>query len=128
MKADPDSILAKLYRTCLDLQPEEAALVLENSPELEAAYKGVAVQGDSAVPENAEDEVDFHYICFVKSPKNRHLYLLDGDRKGPVDKGKVLEDGEDILGEGALAIVRGFLQREGGDGGFGLLALVESAE
>ena len=35
----------------------------------------------------AEDEVDFHYVCFVKSSKTGHLYELGGDRKGPVDHG-----------------------------------------
>lgn len=50
-------------------------------------YKTVALQGDSEVRANPEDEVDFHYVCFVKSHRNDHLYELDGNRKGPVDWG-----------------------------------------
>ncbi|KAF6229421.1 hypothetical protein HO133_007537 [Letharia lupina] len=57
------------------------------------AYRTAALQGESDVPENAEDEVNIRYVCFVKSSKTGHLYELDGDRKGPVDHG-ILELGE----------------------------------
>ena len=59
----------------------------------------------------AEDEVDFHYVCFVKSSKTGHLYELDGDRKGPVDHG-ILQMDEDILSGGALSIIQKFISRE----------------
>ena len=76
------------------------------------------------MPENAEDEVDFHYVCFVKSSKTGHLYELDGDRKGPVDHG-TLELGEDILSDRALSVVQNFIRREkGANINFSLLALV----
>ena len=69
---------------------------MEESKELEEAYAGVAKKGDTEAPENAEDEVDYHYICFVKSHKNGRLYQLDGDRKRPIELG-MLELTEDVL-------------------------------
>lgn len=75
------------------------------------------------MPTNAEDEVDFHYVCFVKSNINGHLYELDGDRKGPKDRGR-LELNEDVLSDGGRKAIREFIQREHGqNSNFSLLAL-----
>ena len=77
-------------------------------------------------PTNAEDEVDFHFVCFVKSNKNSRIYELDGDRKCPIDKG-ILLVGDDMLAENGLNIVRDFIQRErSGSVGFNLMALVRT--
>lgn len=105
------------------LQPLDRARVLENDAELESAYKLVALQGDSEAPTNPEDEVDFHYVCLVKSHKDGHLYELDGDRKGPVDRGLLRPD-DDVLTDQGLNAIRKFIQREEGrDANFGLLVL-----
>jgi ubiquitin carboxyl-terminal hydrolase L3 len=69
-------------------------------------------------------EVDFHYICFVKSPNDGRLYELDGDRSGPVDRGLVLGPGEDVLAPGAVDVIRGYMEREHGNANFSLMALV----
>lgn len=115
--------MAKLLETCVPLKPQERAFALEDSAELEAAYKTVASTGDSVAPENPEDVVDYHYVCFVKSSRDGHLWELDGDRKGPVDRGAMDED-EDVLGESGLRIVKEFIEREQGQNtGFSLLAL-----
>lgn len=102
-------------------------MVLENSAELEDAYRTVALKGDSAVPVNAEDELDFHYICLVKSDKNSHLYELDGDCKGPTDTGVVLETDEDLCSAKALVVVRRYLEAGGENVGFSLMALVDQS-
>ena len=82
------------------------------------------MKGDSTVPTDAEDEVDFHFVCFVKSHKNGHLYEMDGDRKGPVDTGVLLGPEEDIFAAGGLGIVRKFIERENGASlNFSLLVL-----
>jgi len=118
-----DSHLSRLLASCSTLRPMDRALVLENDAELESAYMSVALQGDSKVPENAEDEVDFHYICFVKSHKDGHLYEMDGDLKGPVDRGPLGID-EDVLAERGLSVIREFVKREDdGSGNFSLLVL-----
>ncbi|KAI9866106.1 MAG: ubiquitinyl hydrolase 1 [Trichoglossum hirsutum] len=121
----PDSSLANLFASCLPLAPDDRALALEASEELESAHAEAAMQGDSSVPNSAEDEVDFHYVCFVKSHKNGRLYQMDGDRKGPIDRGPLLSSDEDILAEGGLSVVREFIRRENsGNLKFSLLALV----
>lgn len=107
------------------MKPEDRAHVLEDSEELESVYKMAAMLGDSAVPENAEEDIDFHFVCFLKSPKNNHIYELDGDRKCPVDRGPLLRADEDILTEGGLNLVREFIQRENNANfDFSLMALV----
>lgn len=116
--------MARILSSCVPLAPAGRAKIIEDSEEIESAYRTAALQGDSNVPENAEDEVDFHYVCFVKSSKTGHLYELDGDRKGPVDHG-ILEPGEDILSGRALSVVQNFIRREkGANVNFSLLALV----
>lgn len=107
----PGSHLHRLLEKCEPLEPLECAEVLENDIELELAYKAVATRGSSEVPENPEDEVDFHYVCFVKSNKNDHLYELDGDRKGPKDRGP-LEPNDDVLSECGRNAIKEFIQRE----------------
>jgi ubiquitin carboxyl-terminal hydrolase L3 len=89
----------------------DCARAIEDDADLEAAYKSVALQGDSEVPENPEDEVNFHYVCFVKSHKNGRLYELDGDRKGPMDRG-VLGPDEDVISMSGLSVIRDFVERE----------------
>ena len=87
-------------------------------------YAAAAMKGDSTVPTDAEDEVDFHFVCFVKSHKNGHLYEMDGDRKGPVDTGVLLGPEEDIFAARGLGIVRKFIERENGASlNFSLLVL-----
>jgi len=121
----PNSILSHILRDGVNLPPEGRALVLEGSQELEAAHTSVAVKGDSAVPGSPEDEVDCHYVCFVKSHESGHLYEMDGDRKGPVDLGAVLKGDEDLLCDAGLEIIRKYISREEGRNlSFGLLALV----
>ena len=115
--------MSRLLSSCRPLKPLDRAQILENDEKLESAYRFVALQGDSKTPANPEDEVDFHYICFVKSHKDSHLYEMDGDRKGPVDRGLLGPD-EDVLDEHGLGMIREFIQREDeADTSFSLLVL-----
>lgn len=82
---DSNSLLARIFESCEPLLPTDRSLVIENQEELEEAYRRAAVRGSSKVPDNPEDEVDYHYVCFVRSRKNGRLYELDGDRKGPIE-------------------------------------------
>lgn len=120
----PESTMPRVLSSCIPLIPAERAKIIEDSKEIDSAYRSVALRGDSEVPENADDEVDFHYVCLVKSSKTGHLYELDGDRKRPVDHGP-LEGGGDVLSEEALKVVRKHISREqGANVNFGVLALV----
>jgi ubiquitin carboxyl-terminal hydrolase L3 len=124
-KTEPGSLLATLLDTGIPLPPDKRAQELENSEELEAAYKSAALQGDSEVPTNAEDEVDYHFICFARSSRTGLVYELDGDRKGPVTTSICLQAEKDILCEGVVKLVKGLMEREQSDA-FGLMALVRS--
>jgi ubiquitin carboxyl-terminal hydrolase L3 len=121
--------LHKLVEESPSLPASEQTLLLEDSEFLEGAYRSVAIQGDSAVPEDAEAEVDYHYICFVCSDENHHVYQLDGDRIGPIDRGVLFPEGEDLLGEGMRLYLRSFTKRyEEENMSFNLMALVASGE
>lgn len=124
----PDSSLAQLLTDAIPLKPTERADLLYESKALESAHQAAAAGGDTHAPA-AEDNVDLHYVCFVKS-KTDHLWEMDGSRKGPLDRGQLHPD-EDVLSQKALDLgVRSFLKREieagGGDLRFSLIALSES--
>ena len=125
----PGSGLEKLIKDAIPLKPVERADLLYESDALETAHQTAAAGGDTAPP-TAEDQVDLHYVCFVKSAETNHLWEMDGRRKGPLDRGQLSPD-EDVLSEKALDLgVRSFLRREieagGGDLRFSLIALSES--
>jgi len=124
------SDLEKLVRDATSLGPIERADLLYNSQALETAHQSAASRGQSNAP-GAEDDVDLHYVCFVKDGQN-HLWEMDGRRKGPLDRG-VLEAGEDVLSEKALDLgVRRFLKREeevgGGELRFSLISLAPALD
>jgi len=126
--AEADSSLAKLLNDAISLKPMERADLLYESHALESAHQSAAAGGDTSAP-SADDAVDLHYVCFVKS-KTDHLWEMDGRRKGPLDRGQLSAD-EDVLSPKALDLgVRSFLKREaeagGGDLRFSLIVLAES--
>ncbi|RPB04279.1 cysteine proteinase [Choiromyces venosus 120613-1] len=121
-----DSSLKELLSKALPLLPLERAQVLEDSQELASAHKSAASLGSSAVPD-AEADVDLHYVCFVKA-KDNHLYELDGQRKGPLDRGGLGDD--DVLCEKAVKVVQTFIDREKESGRleFSLVTLAPSMD
>ncbi|KAG7452029.1 cysteine proteinase [Guyanagaster necrorhizus] len=120
----PTSKLAKLLDKVIPLDPVERARALEDSKEVEEAHARAAIQGSTAAPD-ANVEVDYHYVAFVKSHKNNRLYEMDGSKKGPVDKGVQLKGDEDLFSEGGLSLVKEFIKREqDGNPNFSLMALV----
>ncbi|KAI4709964.1 hypothetical protein J4E89_005195 [Alternaria sp. Ai002NY15] len=122
-----DSIVAQLLDSSLTPDSDELAKALEKNDGLERAYAGVASKGDTEAPLNAEDEVDYHYIAFIKSAKDDHLYQLDGDRKRPIDLGALTAD-VDVLSEKCLRVIRGMMASEDENPNFSLMALVEQAD
>ena len=87
-------------------------------------YGKAAVRGSTSPPP-PEDEVDLHYVCFLKSP-NGSVYEMDGDANGPVKTDIRLEQGEDMLEASALKCVRRCIARDSADMNFSLLALVKT--
>lgn len=127
---DTNTDLAKLVHEAEPLGPVERANLLYESDALEAAHQSAAAQGESAPPA-ADDSIDLHYVCFVKSDDNK-LWELDGRRKGPLERGTLSAD-EDVLSDKALQLgVRSFLKREeeagGGELRFSLIVLAPSLD
>ena len=121
---DPDSLIDKLLQTAIPLPPCERARVLEDSGELEAVYKSIALESPSAEDINPEDDVDYHYIAFVRG-SNGDLFEMDGD----TDKGPRLLGGgrsESLATDTTVQeVLRQYLERGGLDElGFSLLGLV----
>lgn len=88
--------MAQLINDAIPLKPADRADLLYESEALESAHQSAAGGGDTSAPA-AEDNVDLHYVCFVKSGDN-NLWELDGRRKGPLNRGKLSSD-EDVLSE-----------------------------
>lgn len=106
----PGSDLDDLLIEAEPLGPSKRADLLYESKALESAHADAAKLGDTQAP-NADDEVDLHFVAFVKGTDGR-LWELDGRRKGPLDRGLLGED-EDALSEKALDLgVRKFLKAE----------------
>ncbi|KAL6824915.1 cysteine proteinase [Trichoderma camerunense] len=115
------STLDDLIKKSIPLHPVERSKLLEQTPALADAHKAAATEGDTPAPD-AQDDVDLHYVCFVKA-NDGGLWELDGRRKGPIRRGD-LDKNEDVLSENALNLgVLKFLEREGGDLRFSAVAL-----
>ncbi len=120
------SDLDRIIKMAVPLGPEERARLLETEESLAKAHKAAAERGDTAAPD-AQDDVELHYVCFVKTGDGR-LWELDGRRKGPLERGPLDAD-EDVLSEKALALgPLKFLEREGADLRFSCVALAGSLE
>lgn len=119
----PNSKFSELLQDIKKQENSERVKTIEGSHLIDAAHQSVAGQGQSAVIE-ADENVDLHFVAFIKSEGNSHLYELDGRRKGPIDHGS-LTDEEDMLSEKALRVVKGFVSRasDANDLNFSLCAL-----
>ncbi|KAI1335867.1 putative ubiquitin carboxyl-terminal hydrolase [Xylariaceae sp. FL0016] len=123
---EPNTSLSQLIESSTPLPPRERSGLLEKTPALASAHHEAASQGQTAAPD-AQDDVDLHYVCFVKADDGT-LWELDGRRKGPIRRGK-LEEGEDVLSEKALLWgPLKFLERGGGDMRFSCVALAGSLD
>lgn len=106
----PGSDLEGLLKDAEGLEPNQRADLLYESKALESAHADAAKLGDTQAP-GAEDDVDLHFVAFVKGADGK-LWELDGRRKGPLERG-VLGPEEDALSEKALELgVRRFLDVE----------------
>ncbi|KAJ7628754.1 ubiquitin C-terminal hydrolase L3 [Roridomyces roridus] len=117
----PDSLLANLLATTIPLEPTERADALKASAALAQVYNPASQRGSTPITE----EVRGHYVCFVPSPKNGHIYELDGGKNGPVDHDALLGGDRDTL-SGGMKLVRDFIRDnlDPQNPGFHVLALV----
>ncbi|KAI8945712.1 putative ubiquitin carboxyl-terminal hydrolase [Xylaria longipes] len=123
---EQDTPLATLLAQSIPLGPAERSALLEKTPALATAHQEAASQGQTVAPD-AQDNVDLHYVCFVKTDDGT-LWELDGRRKGPIARGKLGAD-EDVLSEKALLWgPLKFLERGGGDMRFSCVAIAGSLD
>ncbi|KAH7134614.1 hypothetical protein B0J13DRAFT_641189 [Dactylonectria estremocensis] len=115
------STIDDIIKKSIPLTGAERSKVLEESHGLATAHFEAASVGDTPAPP-AGDDIDLHYVCFVKG-NDGALWELDGRRQGPIRRGELNND-EDVLSEKGLNLgVLKFLEREGGDLRFSAVAL-----
>ncbi|KZM24693.1 ubiquitin-specific protease [Ascochyta rabiei] len=124
------STLDQIRQEALPKPMLERAKVLEDSDAFEKAHAEAAQLGDTAAPTPSSNEDYGHFVAFVKA-KDGHLWELEGDRKGPLDRG-ALDNDEDMLSPAALEKSLGRLMRieadSGGDLRFSAIALAPSLD
>lgn len=123
---EQDSPLDRLLAQAVPLGRVDRARLVQTSSALAQAHQSAAQRGDTSAPD-ASDDVDLHYVCFVKTDDGI-LWELDGRRKGPISRGTLGPD-DDVLSEEALK--RGplaFLARESADLRFSCVALGPSLD
>lgn len=108
---------------------------MEASEEVEYAHSHAGRSGDTVAPP-AEDTVEHHYVAFVTSRSRTTngaegsevaVYEMDGMKQGPLDTGLRLKEGDDLLSEAGVTLVKAFIEREEGQSiGFSLMALVKT--
>ncbi|KAI1268223.1 putative ubiquitin carboxyl-terminal hydrolase [Xylariaceae sp. FL1019] len=124
---EPNTTLQSLIEKSIPLPPAERSALLVKTPDLATAHHDAASKGQTVAPD-AQDDVDLHYVCFVKTDEDGTLWELDGRRKGPIARGK-LDANEDVLSEKALLWgPLKFIERGGGDMRFSCVALAGSVE
>ena len=70
---------------------DDRAKIIENLENDIKLDENFGEKGDTKAPD-INESVDLHFISFIKSPKNGHLYELDGRRTGPIDLGESNND------------------------------------
>jgi len=96
--------------------------LLESSTDLETLYRKAALR-NNIVSLSTEEEVDLHYICFVKSLSNL-FYEINSNANKSIITNVILEENQNLLKLSALKYVRRCIARSEEDVHFSLLALV----
>ncbi|KAK6499878.1 ubiquitinyl hydrolase 1 [Arthrobotrys musiformis] len=120
----PGSNLASLLEEARPLDPEGRAELLIKSPSLAAAHKEAAEAGETEAPD-AEAEVDYHYIAFVRGT-DAGVYEMDGSLK-PGERRIAENVDEDILGNEEVRKEIARMMEETKSSHCGILALAEGA-
>ncbi|KAI8869431.1 ubiquitin carboxyl-terminal esterase L3 [Ramicandelaber brevisporus] len=128
LDVEQNSPLAKFLNDIKDMTPVQRAERLLSDASIASVHARSAYDGQT-LPPDAEDEVDFHFVCFVE--KNDKLFELDGRFDKPIDHGKI-EGGNDENGSGLLKaaakIAKQYMQRDPDNLNFTLTALAPQTE
>ncbi|KAG0139107.1 hypothetical protein CROQUDRAFT_666911 [Cronartium quercuum f. sp. fusiforme G11] len=98
--------------------PLERAKMIEEDLALEEVHTRIARSGQSRVP-GLEEELNLHFVCFIKSPVSNHLIELDGRKEFPIEHGNIEGD----LLQAVVPVVRRFMNLAKDDVQFNLIAL-----
>jgi ubiquitin carboxyl-terminal hydrolase L3 len=120
---EPSSPLLEFGRRNQGLDAEKLADQLQNADRLHTATGTVASMGQTATPD-AEDEVNHHFITFIRSSAG-HLLELDGMKPGPVDHGSC--SAEELF-QKAVGIIRDGMMTKTSDLTFSALGLTLAPE
>lgn len=122
----PESPMGQLLRDALPLNAIDRAAFLQTSKSLAQAHTSTASSGQTAAP-SADDPVDLHFVCYVRDPKTKKLFELDGRRKGPVDRKLDVEQQEDLLKTATKWVHENYMQLNPEEVNFNLIALASMA-
>ncbi|KAI8378922.1 hypothetical protein BD560DRAFT_366167 [Blakeslea trispora] len=111
-------LLRDLIEKAKPMSIEERVELLENSTELASVHASAAHEGQTEAP-STEDDVDLHFICFVKV--NEHLYELDGRKPFPINHGKCSN-----LVESAAEVMQQYMARDLEETQFSAIALCKT--
>ncbi|KAG5518745.1 hypothetical protein PMAC_002714 [Pneumocystis sp. 'macacae'] len=115
----PNSLLENILNEVENLDTYSRSRFIESLLQLKIIHSKFASQGKTAP--NTYEDTSFHYICFVKSSKNGHLYELDGrNPSGPIDHGIL---NEDLLGNQTIQIIKKYIHERKKEIQFSLCAL-----
>lgn len=123
LQFDSGSPLLEFATKNKGLDAEKLADSLQSAKSLHSATATVAAQGQTATPD-AEDEVNHHFVAFVRSDDGR-LLELDGLKPGPVDHGACSV--EDFF-ECAIRVIRDDMMTKTSNLNFSALALTTAPE
>lgn len=123
----PGSDLANFLQEAIPLGMDARAKLLNDSDVLHQASEASASKGDTR-PLRADEDSPHHFVALVKG-RDGHLWELEGDRKGPIDRG-LLGDDEDAFSNKALDLgIRRLIKIQSEAGGnldFSCIALAPS--
>ena len=105
------------------MDAEKLADALQAAKALHSVTETVAAEGQTETPD-AEDNVNHHFIAFVRSA-NGHLLELDGMKSGPIDHGTC---GADQLLEKAMGVIRDDMMTKTSNLNFSALALTTAPD
>ncbi|ODV63698.1 ubiquitin-specific protease YUH1 [Ascoidea rubescens DSM 1968] len=121
-----DSTIYNFFKEAKNLNVKERADLVQV---LEKSYSSLANQGQTEAPE-ALDDVSLHFISFVKSFKNDHVYELDGRRNSPIDLGQSIspENTDVLLEKNIIDKIQYYMDNadEANKYNFSMMALVPS--
>lgn len=100
--------------------------LIEDSEQIQVEYTEAANKGSTAAGA-ATDEVECHYVCFIKATSSE-LWLLDGEQDGPLSCDESCGAEADVLESPSRGHIHKFIDEHGknASNSFAMMALIQS--